>query len=150
MENFTETSSNSWNNDLDTIDCNDLTNNGLYLIFTGYLLPLLSPKLRAYGKEMLSSLKNFGKVASDIVSITEFGFEKIQGLTSNEEMVNFIQRICDKKNLNVLPNEIKELAWSFSGDTQNGKKPSMQQTWNKLMDELERLNILHKMDKTKP
>ena len=114
MENFTETSSNSWNNDLDTIDCNDLTNNGLYLIFTGYLLPLLSPKLRAYGKEMLSSFKNFGKVASDIVSITEFGFEKIQGLTSNEEMVDFIvKRLFDSFDES---DESDELRKSFNRD----------------------------------
>ena len=89
-----------------------------------------------------------GKIG--VVSITEFGFEKIQDLTNNEEMGDFIQRVCDKKNLNVLPLEIKELAWSFSGDTHNGKKPSLQQTWNKLINELERLNTLNKMDITKP
>ena len=69
------------------------------------LMPTIQPadiwvksgRFHDYGKEMLSSFKNFGKVASDIVSITEFGFEKIQGLTSNEEMADFIQRICDKK-----------------------------------------------------
>jgi len=149
MDNLTEISSNSWSGEVDTIDCNDLTNNGLYVLFAGYLLPLLSPKIREYGRELLTSFKNAGKVASDIVSVTEFGFEKIQNLSNNEEMVHFIQRFCDKKDLNILSSEIKELAWKFSGDTQNGKKEPLQQTWKKLTNDLDRLNTLNRMDKTK-
>ena len=79
MENITG----SWNEN--TINCEDLTNNGLYMIFIGYVLPFLSPKVRNYGKEILCSLKNAGKVAGNLVSLTEYGFEKVQGLKNNNE-----------------------------------------------------------------
>ena len=149
MDNFTEISSNSWNNELEQVlDCNDLTSNGLYLIFVGYLLPLLSPKVRDYGREALSMFRSLGKITSDIVSITEFGFEKIQGLENNEEMSRFIQRLCDKKNLGVLPLQIKNIAESFSGDTQGGTKEHKQETWKKLLSELNRISSLNKMDNT--
>ena len=97
MDNFTEDTSNSWDGGI--IDCNDLTNNGLYILLIGYIVPLLSPKVRDYGRELLSHLKNAGKVTGNIVSITEYGFEKIQDLTNNEEMSQFIQKVCDKKKL---------------------------------------------------
>ena len=61
MENITDYSSSSWDSG---IDCVDLTNNGLYIIFVGYLLPLLSPTMRNYGREVLSHIKNLGKVIS--------------------------------------------------------------------------------------
>ena len=96
MENITDGSSNSWEG---TIDCEDLTNNPIYILFIGYLLPLLSPKVRNYGRELLSHWKNAGKVASDIVSVTEYGFDKIQNLSNNEEMAQIIQRVCDKKKI---------------------------------------------------
>jgi len=148
MENTTLFSSDSWSNGSEnTFDCNELTNNGLYLIFVGYLLPLLSPKVRAYGKEALSVFKNMGKVASDVVSLTEFGFDKIQGLSNNDEMSTFIQRLSDQKNMNVLSSQIKELAWSFSGDTQKGNKEHRQETWKKLLSELDRMSTLNKMDR---
>jgi len=155
MENETLFSSDSWSNGSEnTFDCNELTNNGLYLIFVGYLLPFLSPKVRDYGKEVLSVFRNMGRVASDVVSLTEFGFDKIQELSNNEEMSKFIQRISDQKNMNVLSSQIQEIAWSFSGDTQNGSKEHKQETWKKLLNELDRMNILNKMDrsnkKTKP
>ena len=155
MENATLFSSDSWSNGSEnTFDCNELTNNGLYLIFVGYLLPFLSPKVRDYGKEVLSVFRNMGRVASDVVSLTEFGFDKIQELTDNEEMSKFIQRISDQKNMNVLSSQIQEIAWSFSGDTQNGSKEHKQETWKKLLNELDRMSILNKMDrsnkKTKP
>ena len=155
MENVTQFSSDSWSNGSEkNLDCNDLTNNGLYLIFIGYLLPLLSPKVRDYGKEVLSVFRNMGRVASDVVSLTEFGFDKIQGLSNNDEMSAFIQRLSDKKNMNVLSSQIQEIAWSFSGDTQNGSKDHKQETWKKLLNELDRASILNKMDrsnkKTKP
>ena len=147
MENITDT--NSWSGTLETsFDCNEITNNGLYLIFVGYLLPLMSPKVRNYGKEVLYMIRNAGKVASDIVSVTEFGFEKIQDLTNNDEMIKFIQRVCDKKNLNILPGQIPEISLSFSGDTQGGKKEHKQETWKKLLNELDRISLLNKMDNT--
>ena len=111
MENITDGSSNSWEG---TIDCEDLTNNPIYILFIGYLLPLLSPKVRNYGRELLSHWKNAGKVASDIVSVTEYGFDKIQNLSNNEEMAQFIQRVCDKKKIDVTTTEIRELSWRFS------------------------------------
>ena len=133
MENFTEYSSNSWDS---SIDCTDLTNNGLYIIFIGYVVPLLSPRVRNYGRELLSHFKNAGKVAGDIVSVTEYGFEKIQDLSNNGEMVQFIQKVCDKKKIDVTMAEIKELSWRFSGDTANGKRESIQQTWKSLLNNL--------------
>jgi hypothetical protein len=149
MENATLFSSDSWSNGSEnTFDCNELTNNGLYLIFVGYLLPFLSPKVREYGKETLSVFRNMGKVASELVSLTEFGFDKIQGLSNNDEMSVFIQRLSDKKNMNVLSSQIKEIAWSFSGDTQNGNKENRQETWRKLLSELDRISTLNKMDRT--
>lgn len=149
MDNFT---SSSWDNEYSsfetTVDCEDLTNNGLYLIFVGYVLPLLSPKVRNYGKEVLSTIKNLGNIAGNVVSLTEFGFEKIQDLNNNQEMVNFIQRLCTIKDFKILPNQMIDLAWKFSGDTDNGKKEHMQQTWKKLFSEIDQLSTLNKMDKT--
>ena len=133
MENITEYSSSSWDSG---IDCEDLTNNNLYILFVGYVLPLLSPRVRNYGRELLSHLKNAGKVAGDIVSVTEYGFEKIQDLSNNGEMVQFIQKVCDKKKIDVTMAEIKELSWRFSGDTENGKRESIQQTWKSLLNNL--------------
>jgi hypothetical protein len=148
MENATLFSSDSWSNGSEkNLDCNDLTNNGLYLIFVGYLLPLLSPKVRDYGKETLSAFRNMGRVSSELVSLTEFGFDKIQGLSNNDEMSAFIQRLSDQKNMNVLSIQIKEIAWSFSGDTHHGKD-NRQETWKKLLNELDRVSILNKMDRT--
>tara|TARA_B100000579_G_scaffold121730_1_gene97964 strand:- start:10486 stop:10911 length:426 start_codon:yes stop_codon:yes gene_type:complete len=134
MKNITEYSSSSW--DSGSIDCEDLTNNNLYILFVGYVLPLLSPRVRDYGRELLSHLKNAGKVAGDIVSVTEYGFEKIQDLSNNGEMVQFIQKVCDKKKIDVTMAEIKELSWRFSGDTENGKRESIQQTWKSLLNNL--------------
>ena len=136
MENITEYSSNSWDSG---IDCEDLTNNGLYILFVGYIVPLLSPKVRNYGRELISHFKNAGKVAGNIVSVTEYGFEKIQDLSNNEEMAQFIQKVCDKKKIDVTLSEIKELSWRFSGDTGNGKKESIQQTWKCLINNLNTL-----------
>ena len=129
-------------------DCEDLTNNGLYMIFIGYLYPMLSPTLRSYMKDVLVSIKNVGKVTGQIVSLTEFGFSKLQGIKSNDEMINFIKRICKNKDLNVLPKQIMDCAWSFSGDTEEGKRENTEQSWNKLLNELDRLHQLNIMDKT--
>ena len=129
-------------------DCEDLTNNGLYMIFIGYLYPMLSPTVRSYMKDVLVSIKNVGKVTGQIVSLTEFGFSKLQGIKSNDEMINFIKRICKNKDLNVLPKQIMDCAWSFSGDTEEGKRENTEQSWNKLLNELDRLHQLNIMDKT--
>ena len=129
-------------------DCEDLTNNGLYMIFIGYLYPMLSPTVRSYMKDVLVSIKNVGKVTGQIDSLTEFGFSKLQGIKSNDEMINFIKRICKNKDLNVLPKQIMDCAWSFSGDTEEGKRENTEQSWNKLLNELDRLHQLNIMDKT--
>ena len=144
-------SSGSWSTTFETtydVDCEELTNNGLYLIFVGYLLPLLSPKVRDYGKEILSKFRNAGKVAGDLVSLTEFGFEKIQDLTDNKEMMKFIEKYCDNKKINILPSQLEELSWYFSGDTDNDKKEGKQETWKRLLSKLNNLSELNKMDKT--
>jgi len=142
-------SSGSWSTEIDTydFDCEELTNNNLYIIFVGYLLPLLSPKVREYGKECLSVFRNAGKVAGNIVSMTEFGFEKIQDLSNNKEMMDFITRIAGKKKLSILPKQLEELAWEFSGDS-NSERESKQQTWKKLLSELKRISELNTLDKT--
>tara|TARA_Y100000389_G_C17350984_1_gene458445 strand:- start:128 stop:562 length:435 start_codon:yes stop_codon:yes gene_type:complete len=129
-------------------DCDEITNNGLYLIFVGYLLPLISPKVRDYGKELLSMFRNAGNVAGDIVSLTEFGFEKIQDLSDNKEMIKFIQKYCDNKKINILPSQISELSWDFSGDTGNGEKDGKQETWKRLLSKLNDYSKLNKMDNT--
>lgn len=139
----------SWNTDLETymFDCEELTNNGLYLIFVGYLLPLLSPKVRNYGKELLTMFRNAGKVAGDIVSLTEFGFEKVQDLSSNDEMIKFVNKYCNNKKIELLPSQITELSWNFSGETKNNNTEGTQETWKKFLLKLNELNELNKKDK---
>ena len=131
-----------------SFDCEDLTNNGLYMIFIGYLYPMLSPTIRAYIKDTLVTIKNVGKVTGQVVSLTEFGFSKLQGIKSNKDMVDFISRVCKNKDLNVLQNQIIDCAWSFSGDTDNGKKENMEQSWKKLLNDLDRFHDLNIRDRT--
>lgn len=131
-----------------SIDCEDLTNNGLYMIFIGYIYPLLSPTFRTYMKDLFVTIKTAGKVSGQFVSLTEFGFSKLQEIKSNEDMIKFIERICKNKNLTVLPKQVMDCAWGFSGDNDNGKKESLEQSWKKLLKELDRLHELNKMDKT--
>tara|TARA_B110000285_G_scaffold230160_1_gene296227 strand:- start:4973 stop:5422 length:450 start_codon:yes stop_codon:yes gene_type:complete len=145
MENITDGSMSI--NEL-IIDCNDLTNNGLYAIFVGYLVPLLSPTMRSYLKDMFISLRHAGKVAGQVASLTEFGFTKVQGIKNNKDMIDFIHRICSNNDFQVLPEQMKELAWSFSGDTDNGKKDDKQESWNKLLAEIEKLHSLNIFNKT--
>ena len=80
-------------------DCEDLTNNGLYVIFIGYLYPMLSPTIRTYMKDMLVTIKNVGKVTGQVVSLTEFGFTKLQGIKSNKECYADLSyfRQCQRK-----------------------------------------------------
>ena len=62
-------------------------------------------------------------------------------------MVDFIERLCKNKNLTVLPKQVLECAWGFSGDNDNGKK-GLEQSWKKLLKELDRSHELNKIDKT--
>ncbi len=131
-----------------SIDCEDLTNNGLYMIFIGYIYPLLSPTFRTYMKDLFVTIKTAGKVSGQVVSLTEFGFSKLQDIKSNEDMIKFIERMCKNKKLKVLPKQAIDCAWCFSGDDDNGKKESLEQSWNKLLKELDRLHKLNIVDKT--
>ena len=92
--------------------------------------------------------RNAGTVAGDVVSLTEYGFEKIQDLSDNKEMIKFIQKYCDNKKINILPNEIIDISWRFSGDTDNDKKEGKQETWKRLLSKLNDYSKLNKMDST--
>ena len=134
MENITDGSwSWTWEETNPNI-CESVTNHWLYFIFSGYLLPLISPRVREFIKHTYSTLKNSEKTGN-IVSLTEFGFEKIQDIEDNKEMKDFIKRLCDKKYPNLSSilkdKELEEYAWGFSGQ-KNKDNPGLQQTWKKL------------------
>lgn len=131
MENFTNTTSTT----NISFDCEDLSNNGLYMIFIGYIVPLFSPTMRAYMKDIFIHVKNVGKVTGQIVSLTEFGFTKVQKIHKLEDMATFIERICKNKNLNVMKDECLECAKSFAGG-----EGFNEGSWNKLLVELEDLH----------
>ena len=119
--------------------CENITNHWLYFIFTGYLLPIISPKVRNYFKELINSLKN-NEISGKVVTLTEFGFQKIQDIENNDEMKNFILRLCIQKNIVVDEESIGKITWLFSGDS-NEYHESISQTWTKLNKVLEELNI---------
>ena len=138
MENLTDS---SWiwdeTNDDSTLEyfnmCESLTNHWLYFIFSGYLLPLISPRVRDFIKDKLSSLRN-GEKTGQLVSLTEFGFEKIQDIEDNNEMKDYIKRLCKNKNPGLLYTEetIEKMAWLFSGEKKDGEEGGMHQTYKKL------------------
>ena len=131
MENFTNTTITS----NVSLDCEDLSNNGLYMIFIGYIYPLFSPTMRSYLKDIFIHVKNVGKVSGEIVSLTEFGFTKVQKIHNLEDMATFIERICKNKNLRVMKDECLECAKSFAGG-----EGFNEGSWNKLLVELEDLH----------
>ena len=135
MNNFTDTGSFS---DESTVSCEEITNHWLYFIFTGYLVPLISPKLRRYCKETLNSCRN-NEVTGKIVTLTEFGFDKIQDIQDNDEMKNFIQRMCIEKKIEYNEETIDHVAWLFSGDNDE-KHQSIKQTWKRLEETLNGLS----------
>ena len=96
--------------------CENVTNHWLYFVFTGYLLPLVSPRVRDWIKETVNSLKN-NKVTGQLVTLTEFGFNKIQDIQSDEEMKEFIKRITKSRRPGLLIQEkvYDKLAEEFSG-----------------------------------
>ena len=106
------------NTDLNTTSdlCENVTNHWLYFIFTGYLLPLVSPRVRDWMKETVNSLKS-NKVTGQLVTLTEFGFNKIQDIQSDEEMKEFIKRISKSRRPGLLIQEkvYDKLAKEFSG-----------------------------------
>ena len=113
--------------------CESVTNHWLYFIFSGYLLPLISPRVRDFIKDKLSSLRN-GEITGQLVSLTEFGFEKIQDIEDNNEMKDYIRRLCKNKKPGLLYTEetIEKMSWLFSGDKKDGKEGGMHQTYKKL------------------
>ena len=82
-------------------------------------------------KDKIHTLRNC-KVTGQLVSLTEFGFEKIQDIEDNKEMKDYIRRLCKNKNPGQLYTEetIEKMSWLFSGDKKDGT--GIQQTWKKL------------------
>lgn len=119
----------SWIWEEDNI-CENITNHWLYFVFSGYVLPLISPRIRDWLKETLNSLKN-NKIGGEIVTLTEFGFQKIQDIENNDEMKEYIRRIVKQKNPSLFYSEesLEKLAILFSGDE---KKNGLAQSWKKL------------------
>ena len=85
--------------------------------------------------------RNAGKVAGDMVSLTEFGFEKIQNIENNNEMKNFIRRICIEKKIEYDEELIDKAAWLFSGDNDENHQ-SIKQTWKRLNETIENIQKL--------
>ncbi len=96
--------------------CENITNHWLYLVFSGYLLPLISPRVREWLKETLNSLKS-NDITGELVTLTEFGFNKIQDIENDEEMKNFIKRMVKSRRPRLLIQEkmYDKLAEEFSG-----------------------------------
>ena len=75
-----------------------------------------------------------------IVTLTEFGFDKIQDIQDNDEMKNFIQRMCIEKKIEYNEETIDHVAWLFSGDNDE-KHQSIKQTWKRLEETLNGLSL---------
>ena len=105
---------NSTFNDLNM--CENITNHWLYLVFSGYLLPLISPRVREWLKETLNSLKS-NKITGELVTLTEYGFNKIQDIENDEEMKEFIKRMVKSRRPGLLIQEqfYDKLTDEFSG-----------------------------------
>ena len=96
--------------------CENVTNHWLYFVFTGYLLPIVSPRVRDWFKETINSIKN-SEVGGKVVTLTEYGFDKIQDIENDSEMKEFIKRIFKSKRPRLLIQEkmYDKLAEEFSG-----------------------------------
>ena len=131
MSNLTDFSSDSWLQDSSDL-CEEVTNHWLYFIFAGYVLPLISPRVRDWFKETLNSLKN-NDITGDIVTLTEYGFDKIQDIENNKEMKKYIKRLCEAKNPSLYYSDetVEKIAWLFSGESKDGQE-GIQQSWKKL------------------
>ena len=107
---------NTTNIDFNNNICENVTNHWLYFIFTGYLLPLLSPRVRDWFKETINSIKN-SEVGGKVVTLTEYGFDKIQDIENDSEMKEFIKRMVKSKRPGLLIQEkiYDKLAEEFSG-----------------------------------
>jgi len=107
---------NTTNIDFNNNICENVTNHWLYFIFTGYLLPLVSPRVRDWLSETINSIKN-SEVGGKVVTLTEYGFDKIQDIENDKEMKGFIKRICKSRRPGLLIQEkmFDKLAEEFSG-----------------------------------
>ena len=107
---------NTTNIDLNSNVCENVTNHWLYFVFTGYLLPLVSPRVRDWVKETINSIKN-SEVGGKLVTLTEYGFDKIQDIENDSEMKEFIKRMFKSKRPRLLIQEkiYDKLAEEFSG-----------------------------------
>ena len=114
--------------------CESVTNHWLYFIFSGYCLPLISPKMRRYCREVINSCRN-NEITGKVVTLTEFGFDKIQDIQKNHEMKNFIRRICIEKKYKYDEETIEHVSWLFSGDNDD-QHQSIKQTWKTLEETL--------------
>ena len=96
--------------------CENVTNHWLYFVFTGYLLPILSPRVRDWFKETINSLRN-NKLTGEIVTLTEYGFNKIQDIEDDKEMKSFIKRLCNSRRPGLLIQDkmYDKIAEEFSG-----------------------------------
>ena len=96
--------------------CENVTNHWLYFVFTGYLLPIISPRVRDWFKETINSIKN-SQVGGKVVTLTEYGFDKIQDIENDSEMKEFIKRMVKSKRPGLLIQEkmYGKLAEEFSG-----------------------------------
>ena len=119
--------------------CENVTNHWLYFIFSGYVLPFISPRVRDWCKEFLNSMKN-SEVGGKIVTLTEFGFQKIQDIENNDEMKEYIKRLLQKKTPSLIYSEetIQHLTILFSGDENNG---GIAQSYKKLLKLIETGNL---------
>jgi len=103
---------------------------------------MISPRVRNFAKEFVNGLAN-NEITGKVVTLTEFGFEKIQSIEKNHEMKNFVRRVCIEKKIEYDEETIDKVAWLFSGDNDETHE-SITQTWAKLNKVLVDLNLREK------
>ena len=107
---------NTTNIDFNNNICENVTNHWLYFVFIGYLLPIVSPRVRDWFKETINSIKN-SEVGGKVVTLTEYGFDKIQDIENDSEMKEFIKRMVKSRRPGLVIQEkmYDKLAEEFSG-----------------------------------
>ena len=90
-------------------------------------------------QEFVIGVKN-SEVGGKIVTLTEFGFQKIQDIENNDEMKEYIKRLLQKKNPSLIYSEetLQHLSTLFSGDEKNG---GIAQSYKKLLKLIETGNL---------
>ena len=76
-------------------------------------------------------MKN-SEVGGKFVTLTEFGFQKVQDIENNDEMKVYIKRLLQKKDPSLYYSEetLQNLTTLFSGDE---KKDGIAQSYKKLL-----------------